>query len=75
MKIRDERKLVTIEATAQEQEEINNCEWSDVGSDNTIVDLDVYQEYNETPVKVIEDIMLELKQKGVEADVVQVFCG
>ena len=73
MKIRDERKLITIEATAAEMNALNESEWADVGPNNTIVDLDVYQEYNETPVKEIEDILLELHQNCIEADVVQVF--
>ena len=73
MKIRDERKLITVEATASEMNALNESEWADVGPNNTIVDLDVYQEYNETPVKEIEAILLELHQNGVEADVVQVF--
>jgi hypothetical protein len=75
MIVTTERKLVTLNVSVAEIEEINALDFANVGEHDTIVDLDTYHEFVEEDVEIIETVIAKLKEAKVEADVVQFFLG
>lgn len=75
MVLTTERKLVTFNVTTTEMEEINELDFVNVGSDDTILDLDTYHEFVEEDSEIVETVIAKLAEAKVEADVVQFFVG
>lgn len=74
MNIRNERKLVGVEVTADEMRVIEEIDFANVGQfGDTSIDLETYAEYVEDDIEIIEEAIKELADKGVEADVIQFF--
>lgn len=73
MLIRDERKLVTVEVTPKEMDKINEIDFAVQTEFSTQVDLETYHEYCELEYTVLETALDQLKDNGVEADVLQFF--
>jgi len=73
MNILEEKKLVTIGATAQEMDVINELDIAVIAEYSTIVDLDTYAEYVEEDYEILDKIITKLSEHGIEADMLQ-FC-
>ena len=73
MNILEEKKLVTIGATAQEMDVINDIDIAVIAEYTTIIDLDTYAEYVEENIEILDRIIEKLSENGVEADMLQ-FC-
>ena len=73
MEILEEEKLVTIGATAEEMDTINDLDFAIITEYSTIVDLDTYTEYIEVAIEILDRIIDKLNEHGVEADILQ-FC-
>ena len=75
MKVTTERKLVTLNVTAQEMDKINSLDFVNVGDEDSILDLDTYYEFVEEEHEIVEEIIKTIEDANVEADVVQFFLG
>ncbi len=75
MLVTTERKLVTLNVTAHEMEEINELSFVNVGDDDSILDLDTYHEFVEEDYEIVEKVITLIAEAKVEADVVQFFVG
>ena len=75
MKVTTERKLVTLNVTAQEMDKINSLDFVNVGDEDSILDLDTYYEFVEEEHEIVEEIIKTIENANVEADVVQFFLG
>ena len=75
MLVTTERKLVTLNVTAHEMEEINELSFVNVGDDDSILDLDTYHEFVEEDYEIVEKVIALIAEAKVEADVVQFFVG
>jgi len=73
MNILEEKKLVTIGATANEMDVINDLDIAVIAEYTTIIDLDTYAEYVEEDIEILDRIIAKLAENGVEADMLQ-FC-
>jgi len=73
MEILEEKKLVTIGATAEEMDVINDLDFAIITEYSTIIDLDTYAEYTEDEIEILDRIIAKLGEHGVEADMLQ-FC-
>jgi len=73
MEILEEKKLVTIGATADEMDIINELDIAVIAEYSTIIDLDTYAEYVEEEIEILDSIIVKLSEHGVEADMLQ-FC-
>ena len=73
MEILEEKKLVTIGATADEMDIINELDIAVIAEYSTIIDLDTYAEYVEEEIEILNKIIVKLSEHGVEADMLQ-FC-
>ena len=73
MEILEEKKLVTIGATADEMDIINELDIAVIAEYSTIIDLDTYAEYVEEEIEILDRIIVKLSEHGVEADMLQ-FC-
>jgi len=73
MEILEGKKLVTIGATADEMDIINELDIAVIAEYSTIIDLDTYAEYTENEIEILDKIIAKLSEHGVEADMLQ-FC-
>jgi len=73
MNILEEKKLVTIGATAQEMDVINDIDFAVIAEYSTLIDLDTYAEFIEEDYEILDKIIDKLAEHDVEADMLQ-FC-
>jgi hypothetical protein len=71
MIIQDERKIVTIDVTENEIEQINALDYVVVTENYSILDLETYANYVEVESPIVEETKKVLEDHQVEADLIQ----